>query len=91
MENKIILEKLNEIGETLRELKGQSTPPPMPFKAACSFLGVKAGTLYRWNSEGVLPFFRPNGKAIFYLRSDLEKFLMQHRVPSRDELREGGI
>ena len=58
----------------------------LTFNEACIVLDLSKHYLYKLTSSGRIPFFVPNGKKIFFLREDLEQYLLKTRVKSYDEL-----
>ena len=57
----------------------------LTLKEACIFLDLSKHYLYKLTSSGRISFFIPNGKKIFFLREDLEQYLLKTRVKSYDE------
>lgn len=58
------------------------------FEEACEHINVSKSFLYRATSNHSIPFFRPQGKLIYFLREDLENFVLQNRVKSVHEIQE---
>ena len=78
---KEILEKLNRL-ETL--LAGQQ-PPPMDLKECAAYLHLSKATVYRLTSQSLLGHFKA-GKKLVFVREDLDRYLLAHRVQTREEL-----
>jgi excisionase family DNA binding protein len=76
-----ILERLGRI-ETL--LAGNQ-PQPLSFPEACKYLHFAPSTLYRLTSKSLIGHFK-TGKLLFFLREDLDKFLLAHRISVRKEI-----
>lgn len=53
---------------------------------AAIFLGIKKSTLYKLTHKRSIPFYKPGGKLIFFLKCDLDNYLMINRFDSKDEL-----
>ena len=51
---------------------------------AAELLNFKVQTLRNWRFQGRGPAYHKIGRRVVYLRSDLEKFLKQHRVEPGD-------
>jgi excisionase family DNA binding protein len=51
-----------------------------------SYLGVSASTVYKLSANNLLPKFRPTGRRIYFLKSDVEAFMLKNRIASTDEL-----
>ena len=84
------MEKQNIMND-LTEIKNLLTTQPiwqkkiLTFSEACMFLDLSKHYLYKLTSSGRISFFVPNGKKIFFLREDLENYLLKTRVKSYDE------
>ncbi len=56
---------------------------PLTLKEAAQFLRVSPWTIYRWTSKGLLGFFKPNGRVLYFKKADLEAFAFRNRnVPA---------
>ena len=53
---------------------------------ACEFLNIKKSTLYKLTHYRRLPYYRPTGGRLYFLRADLEAWMLQNFVPSEREL-----
>jgi len=49
-------------------------------REAARFLDLSPSSLYKLTSQKLIPFYRPNGKRIFFLRSELESWLLKTRI-----------
>lgn len=79
-----ILTKLENIETLLKQAQGR----PMSVDEAARYLNLSKAFLYKLTSENRIAFFRPNGKKIFFLKSDLDAFLLRNRSACREELQE---
>lgn len=52
----------------------------------CTYTGYSKNWLYKLTSKRALPYFKPEGKAIFFKREDVEAFLLRNRVTPKSEL-----
>jgi len=50
-------------------------------KEACEFLGIKLPTLYQKTRNREIPFFKPNGKIMYFSKHDLEAYITRHHYP----------
>jgi len=55
-------------------------------KQAAEFLGLSLSYLYKLTHGRVLAFFKPNGKLVYFLESDLVQFLTSNRIAPRGEI-----
>lgn len=53
---------------------------------AATFLGLKKSALYKLTHNMVIPFYRPNGKMVYFEKSDLLAWLRQNRIASQDNI-----
>ena len=54
---------------------------------ASEYSGFSKSFIYKITSSNEAPFYKPNGKTIFFKRSDIDEFLCRKKVPSNQELR----
>lgn len=52
---------------------------------ACQLLGIAKGYLYKLTHRHEIPFYRPNGKLIYFERTDLMAWMRRNRVNSAEE------
>jgi len=45
---------------------------------ACEYLGFKKSYVYKLTSAGILPYYKPNGKTIFFDRVQLEGWMLSN-------------
>jgi len=55
---------------------------------ASKFLGYSKATLYRYNSRGVLPHYKMQGRRVYFKVDDLDEFVFDknNRVSSQKEI-----
>ena len=58
----------------------------MNLEETAMFLGISKSTLYKMTSDHVIPFYRPNGKMIYFEKTDLLAWIRKNRVSSNSEL-----
>lgn len=85
-----ILQKLNNIESMLLE---QSTikKDVLNFNEACRFLSVSSSHLYKLTSASKIPHYKPEGKRVFFNRTELTKWLLRNRVRTNDEIENEAI
>lgn len=59
---------------------------PFTLLEAAAFLNVSASYLYKLTHHKKIPYFKPQGKKIYFLRSDLMNYLLQNRKKSVNEI-----
>lgn len=52
---------------------------------AAKFMGMARSTLYKMTSEQTIPFYRPNGKLIYFEKSELLGWMRKNRSMSEEE------
>ncbi|MBK9299077.1 MAG: helix-turn-helix domain-containing protein [Bacteroidetes bacterium] len=53
---------------------------------AARYTGLSKSYLYKKTSARQIPFYKLEGKLIFFKREELDKFLLSTRIPSEEEL-----
>lgn len=79
---KIILEKLEKIESILNEQQKQ----PLTLNEASEFLNVSKSYLYKMTCQNKLPYYQPNGKKIYFKKSELEEWIFKHRVKTHEDI-----
>lgn len=49
--------------------------PFISFQEACDYLGFSKSALYKLSSAGMIPRYKPTGKKLMFLRSELEAWV----------------
>ena len=52
---------------------------------AAELLQISKSTLYKWVSKGLVPYYKPNGKILYFKKEELENWLTKNRVPTISE------
>lgn len=53
---------------------------------AAAFMGVTKSCLYKMTHEQTIPYFKPNGKLVYFDKCELVNWMRQNRVSSKAEL-----
>jgi excisionase family DNA binding protein len=80
-----LLEKLNAIHHLMEE-QVVNQKKILNLEEASKFLGISKSDLYKRTSSNGIPFFKPSGKLIYFLREDLENWMLSNRIESNDEI-----
>lgn len=75
--------RIEVLENLLREAKQVLT-----LEEASLFMGISKSSLYKMTHKHELPFFRPNGKIIYFEKSELLKWMRQNRSMSEAETQE---
>lgn len=67
-----------------------AAPPPtvkeiLTLEEACTYLNLAKATLYGMTSRNEVPFLKKSRK-VYFLQSDLEKYLLEGRRKTKDEI-----
>lgn len=72
--------KIQDIEESIRQLKNHlwTTKEVLSSSEVCEFLGISESYLYRLTSSKQIPYYKPNGKMIFFNRKELCEWAMRN-------------
>ena len=84
-EHSSILVKLNEIHGLITE-QNLLKKDMLTFDEACNYLKLTASSLYKMTSKHRIPFYRPNGKRIYFKRTELDQWLQMNKRAADYEL-----
>ena len=73
--------------ETLEDML-EAGKEVLTVEEAAKFIGMARSSLYKMTSDQTIPFYRPNGKMIFFEKTDLLSWIRKNRVSSREEIEE---
>ena len=58
----------------------------LTMKEAQAYTGFSRAYLYKLTHEKKVPYYKPNGKCVFFHRGELEKWLLRNRVATDYEI-----
>ena len=61
------------------------------FNEACTFLNYSRSYLYKLTHSRQIAHYKPNGKMIYFTRSELETWLLRNRVKPISEIEQNAI
>lgn len=82
MESELILEKLNR----LERLIVDSTKEILNVEDLINYTGYKRSYIYKLVHNNVIPFSKPNGKTLFFEKSEIDKWLLQNKSQSISQI-----
>jgi excisionase family DNA binding protein len=86
MSNEIlILEKLEKLEQRIGE-QNLLMKEVLNFNDACNYLDISASHLYKLTSQKSIPHFCPQGKKLYFNRTELDEWLQRNRQTSTDEI-----
>lgn len=80
-ENKEIMQQLAEI----KELSLLAAKDMLTMNDAVLYTGLGKSYLYVLTCKNKIPYYKPNGKTIYFKKSELNDWLQRNRVASKDE------
>ena len=81
MEN-IILEKLTNIENLLKAQNGR----PLTLEEAADYLGFSKSYLYKLTSANKIPHYKPQGKRLYFSKSELNTWLLRNPVKTEAKI-----
>ncbi len=79
-----------ELEKRVRNLedKFDSGKEVLTLQEAAQYMGIARSSLYKMTSNQTIPFYRPNGKLIFFDKDDILTWIRKNRVVSTEEIEE---
>ena len=68
---KLIDDKLNQLILIKKDV--------LTLKEACEYLGISESHMYKYTMNNAITCFRPNGKKIYFKRSDLDNWMLTNK------------
>ena len=53
---------------------------------ASHYLGLSISHLYKLTSLGSIPYYKPNGKKLYFNREELDEWLLRNRNSTKEEI-----
>lgn len=85
-----IFEKLQILSENMEQQKILNKEI-LNLKEASQYLGISKSCLYKKTSLNKIPFFKPGNKINYFLKSDLDLYMLGNRQASTEEIKESAI
>ena len=60
----------------------------LTFDETSVYTGISKSYLYKLTSKRQIPHYKPTGKLIFFKLDELERWLLSHRIGTREELKQ---
>ena len=81
----VIIQKLDELGKMI-ESQSLLSKDVLNLNEAASYLDVSQSHLYKLTSTKRIPHFCPNGKKLYFKRTELDEWLLSNRQTTSDEI-----
>ena len=90
IDNETLLLKVESFEHRIEVLENtlSAAKEVLTLEEAALFMGISKSSLYMISLLDVLPFFRPNGKLIYFEKAELLKWMRQNRSMSEAETKE---
>ncbi|MCU4155236.1 helix-turn-helix domain-containing protein [Carboxylicivirga sp. A043] len=86
-QEELIMVRLETIEKKLTE-QALATKTVLNFNEGASFLDLSKSHLYKLTSQKRIPHFCPEGKKIYFLREDLQNWLLRNRQEEEQTVEE---
>lgn len=80
-----ILKKLEDL-RSMIENQGINSKEVLNMVEAGRYLELSLSHLYKLTSTGMIPHYKPNGKKLYFKRSELDAWLLRNRATTKDEI-----
>ena len=81
----ILMQKMERI-ENLIEEQSILKKDVLNFSETCKYLGLSKSHLYKLTSSKSIPHFCPQGKRLYFKRTDMDDWLLRNRQDTQDEI-----
>ncbi len=81
----------NNILQSFKKLIKLDIDKPINFNDATEYLNVSKSFLYKLTHKRLIKFYKPSGKKIYFLKSDLLKWVQQNPVNSNESIEQKAI
>ncbi len=86
MENNTeVIEKLKNI-ESILQQQNLLQKDVLNLTEACAYLNISTSHIYKLTSQKLIPHYCPQGKKLFFVRLELDQWLLRNRQDSTDEI-----
>ena len=55
-------------------------------EAACKYLNMKKSMLYKKTSAKEIPYYKPEGKKMYFVREELDRWMQRNPTPTVDDM-----
>jgi len=67
-------------------MDSQEPTKPMNALEAAKYLSISLHTLHKWTSRGIVPFYKPNGRLIYFRRDELDTWVYRNHFMAINDL-----
>ncbi|WP_066838166.1 helix-turn-helix transcriptional regulator [Rufibacter ruber] len=82
------MEDYSTIDQRLKKIEDLllTQKPVLTFDEVASYTGLSKSYLYKLTSRNDIPFYRPNGKQLYFNRQEIDAWLQRNRVKTNFEI-----
>ena len=80
-----ILKRLTDL-QLLIESQGINQKEVLNMVEASKYLELSVSHLYKLTSAGTIPYYKPNGKKLYFKRQEIDAWLLSNKQASNDEI-----
>lgn len=81
----LILEKLAQLEGKIEE-QNLLQKEVLTFNDVCRYLDISASHLYKLTSQKQIPHFCPQGKKLYFNRTEIDQWLMRNRQETTEDI-----
>ena len=85
---KQILEAYNSLKERVEYLEAQASKSTLLIADVATMTGLSKSHIYKLTCTNQIPHYKPNGKHLYFDRSEVEAWMKRGRVQTNDEARQ---
>lgn len=85
MEVQVILEKLAQLEGKIEE-QNLLQKEVLTFNDVCKYLDISSSHLYKLTSQKQIPHFCPQGKKLYFNRTEVDQWLMRNRQETTEDI-----
>ena len=82
---------INKLSSIESFLKCQTDKQMLTLNEAAIFLGFSKSHLYKLTHKQKIPHYKPNGKLIYFNKSELESWLQKNRIKPIQEIEQEAV
>lgn len=82
------METTNSIDQRLERIEKLliSQKVVLTFDEVAEYTGLSHSYLYKLTSKGDIPFYRPNGKQLYFNKAEIDTWLLRNRAKTNEEI-----
>lgn len=86
--SKLSSEKVYRLLEEIKSLTKSKNDKFFDIDEAAQYLGLKKSSVYNLVYKNKIPFYKPSGKKLYFLKSELDQWITGSRIQTIEEFSE---